>query len=81
MDIGRVCVKLKGKEKGRRCVIVDVIDENFLLVTGPKNLTGVKRRRVNVKHLTFTRDKVSFKRGASDDEVLKTLEGAEIKES
>ncbi|MGC8543565.1 MAG: KOW motif-containing protein, partial [Vulcanisaeta sp.] len=28
-DIGRVCVKVAGREAGRKCVIVDIKDENF----------------------------------------------------
>lgn len=54
-----------------KCVIVDVIDKNFVLVTGPPKLTGVKRRRTNVKHLEPTQEKVDVKKGATDEEVLK----------
>ena len=32
LDIGRVCVKLTGREAGKRCIIVDRIDKNFVLV-------------------------------------------------
>ncbi|MDH5780930.1 MAG: 50S ribosomal protein L14e, partial [Candidatus Bathyarchaeota archaeon] len=35
VEVGRICVKIAGGEAGRRCVIVDVIDKNFMLVTGP----------------------------------------------
>lgn len=73
-DIGSVCVKKAGREKGKKCVVVDVIDKNYVLVTGPKSLTGVKRRRVNVKHLEPTGEKLNVKKGASDEEVQKALE-------
>ncbi|MEM1684787.1 MAG: KOW motif-containing protein, partial [Nanopusillaceae archaeon] len=36
IEIGRICVKLRGREAGRKCVIVDIIDENFIVITGPK---------------------------------------------
>jgi len=75
-DIGRICVKTLGREAGRKCVIVDVIDEKFVLVTGPKNITGVRRRRANVKHLEPTPEILEIQRGASDDEVIKALEVA-----
>ncbi|RLE99076.1 MAG: 50S ribosomal protein L14e [Thermoprotei archaeon] len=75
-DVGRVCVKIAGREAGRKCVIVDIIDDNFVLVTGPKALTGVKRRRANVKHLEPTPYKIDIPRGASDEEVVKALEKA-----
>jgi len=74
MEIGRVCIKTAGREKGKKCVIVDVIDKNFVLVTGPKSLTGVKRRRANIKHLKPTEEKIKIKKGASDEAVLKALQ-------
>lgn len=73
IEIGRICVKLRGREAGRKCVIVDIIDENFVLVTGPKSLSGVKRRKVNVNHIEPTDKKISIKSGASDEEVLQAL--------
>lgn len=79
-DIGRVCVKIAGREAGRKCVVVDIIDDNFVLVTGPKHLTGVKRRRANVKHLEPLPFKIDVQRGASDEEVLKALEQAGLLE-
>ena len=75
-DVGRVCVKLVGKEAGKMCVVVDIVDERFVIVTGPKNLTGVKRRRTNVKHLEPTEYKVEISKGASDEEVAKAIEAA-----
>ncbi len=74
IEIGRICVKISGREAGRKCVIVDIIDENFALITGPKQLTGVKRRRVNIKHIEPTDKIIKIPRGASDEEVLKNLE-------
>ncbi len=75
-DIGRICVKTAGREAGRKCVIIDIIDQNFVLITGPKQLTGVKRRRANIKHLEPTEHKIEISRGASDEEVLKAIESA-----
>ncbi|MCC6058990.1 MAG: 50S ribosomal protein L14e [Thermofilum sp.] len=79
-DIGRICVKTSGREAGRKCVIVDIIDDKFVLVTGPKQLTGVKRRRANVKHLEPLQYKVQIPKGASDEEVLQALEKAGLLE-
>ena len=76
IEVGRICIKTAGRETGRKCVIVDIIDRNFVLVTGPKNLTGVRRRRANINHLRATERKIRIKRGASDEEVLKALEEA-----
>jgi large subunit ribosomal protein L14e len=73
LDVGRICVKLTGREAGSRCVIVDVIDRNYVLVTGPQEMTGVRRRRVNMSHLRPLDEKLDIARNASDDEILKIL--------
>lgn len=74
IEVGRICVKLTGREAGRKCVIVDIIDENFVLVTGPKNVSGVKRRRCNIKHIEPTEYKLEIPKGASDEEVARAIE-------
>lgn len=76
IEVGRICVKLRGREAGRKCVIVDIIDANFVLITGPKSITGVKRRRVNINHIEPLDKKVEISKGASDEEVAKALEEA-----
>ena len=69
IEVGRVCVKLRGREAGSRCVIVDIIDRNYVLVTGPEDLTGVRRRRVNMYHLEPLDEKIEIRRNATDEEV------------
>lgn len=76
IEVGRICVKLYGREAGRKCVIVDMIDKNFVLVTGPKKVNGVKRRRTNVKHLEPTDESIDVKKGASDEDVVRVAEKA-----
>jgi large subunit ribosomal protein L14e len=53
-----------------------MMDKSFVLVTGPKKITGIKRRRANINHLMPLQDKVEVKRGASDEEVTQALEAA-----
>jgi len=74
VDVGRICVKLTGREAGKKCIIVDVVDRNFVLVTGPKQVNGVKRRRVNANHIEPTERSVNIKRGESDEDVMKALD-------
>jgi len=76
IEVGRICVKIAGREAGKRCVIVDLADKNFVLVTGPRKVSGVKRRRVNVNHLEPTQTKINIKRGATDEEVTEALTAA-----
>ena len=60
VDVGRICLKISGRESGHHCVILEVIDKNFALITGPKKITGVKRRRVNINHLMATKHKIKI---------------------
>jgi large subunit ribosomal protein L14e len=76
IEVGRICVKQAGRENGKKCVVIDVMDKSFILVTGPKKITGIKRRRVNINHVMPLQEKIDVKRGASDDEVAQTLEAA-----
>ncbi|MEM5790964.1 MAG: 50S ribosomal protein L14e, partial [Candidatus Aenigmatarchaeota archaeon] len=41
LEVGRVCLKIAGREAGKYCVVLKKIDDNFVLITGPKSLTGV----------------------------------------
>ncbi len=75
-DVGRICVKLSGREAGKKCLVLDVIDKNFALITGPPKLTSVKRRRVNIQHIEATPERVEIKKSATDEEVLRALEKA-----
>jgi large subunit ribosomal protein L14e len=75
-EVGRICVKLSGREAGRKCVVVDVTDKSFVVVTGPKEVTGVRRRRANINHIEPLQDAIEIKRGASDEEITEALKAA-----
>ena len=79
IEVGRICVKTHGRETGKKCVVVEHVDKNFVLVTGPKELTGIRRRRTNVAHLMATKRKVSIKAGTEDEAILKELGSAKLK--
>lgn len=78
IDIGRVCVKTAGREAGRFCVVVKQVDDTFVLITGPKSLTKVKRRRCNVDHLEALSHRISIKSDASDAEVEQALKKGDV---
>ena len=54
IEVGRVCVKIAGREAGEKCAIVEIIDENFVEVVGE----AVKNRRCNIAHLEPTEDTI-----------------------
>lgn len=76
-DIGRICVKIAGKEAGKTCIIVDKIDNKNVLIDG-----DVKRKHCNMAHLEPTKHVLKIKKGASSAEIKKALntEGHEVVE-
>ena len=69
MEVGQVCIKTKGREAGRRVVVLSEAKKGRVLVDGPK----AHRKEVNVLHLFPLKGKVSVKKEASHEEVLKAL--------
>ena len=76
MEVGRICVKIVGREAGKKCVLVDIVDKNFVLITGPKALSDIKRRRANINHIEPTQEKIDINRGATDEEITEALKTA-----
>jgi large subunit ribosomal protein L14e len=74
IEVGRVCTKVQGRESGKKCIVVDQIEKNFVLVTGPEKISGVKRRRCNITHLEPHDQKIDIRKRAGDEEVMKVLE-------
>jgi large subunit ribosomal protein L14e len=74
MEIGRLCVKIAGRDAGNHCVIVDVIDDNFVMIDG-----NVPRKRCNVKHLEPLNIVLKIKKGASTDSVHEAMKSERIK--
>jgi large subunit ribosomal protein L14e len=77
-EVGRVCMKTAGREAGRYCVVLKKEEPGFVLITGPKSLTKVKRRKCNIHHLEPLVEKIKIKSEAPDDEVLKALKEEKV---
>jgi large subunit ribosomal protein L14e len=73
IEPGRVCVKIAGREAGQKCVVIEVLDDNFVLVAGPK----VRKRRCNIDHLEPTPLKIELK-DTSPEGIRKAFEEAKI---
>lgn len=80
IEIGRICIKTHGREMGKKCVVVERVDKNFVVLTGPKELTGVRRRRANVDHLNPTKHKIDIKSGEDDKAVSQALAKAKLED-
>jgi len=64
IEVGRLCVKLAGRDAGKKCVIVEVLDDKFVMVDGE-----TRRRKCNVKHIEPTGEMMDIKKGASHADV------------
>lgn len=76
-DIGRVCIKTRGREANYRCVVLNIIDKNNVLVEGLK----VKRRACNIKHLAPTKDKLEISKEEKSENLKKAIEKAKMTEA
>ncbi len=76
-ELGRLCVKIAGRDAGLKCVVVDIVDDSYVMIDGQ-----TRRRKCNVKHLEPLDKVLKIKKGISHDDVLKELkkEGIEVKE-
>jgi large subunit ribosomal protein L14e len=68
VEVGRVCVKMFGRDAGKRGVVTKVIDANFVnLITS----TRLKERKCNVKHLEMLSEKIDL---GNKEQLAKALE-------
>ncbi len=64
ISIGRICVKIAGRDAGKRCVIVDILEGPFVLIDGE-----TRRRKCNILHLEPLEQKIDIKKNASHEEI------------
>lgn len=68
IEIGRVVVKIAGRDAGKKGVIIDVLDNNCVLVDGE-----TRRRKCNVLHIEPLAQTVKIGKNASHEDVTKIL--------
>ena len=72
--VGQLCIKIAGRDSGKIGVIVEQIDDNFVIIDGQ-----TRRKRCNVTHLETLDKKIDIKPKATHDIVKKELEKLGIK--
>ena len=70
MKVGRLCKKVRGRDAGNYCVVVDRVDKTSVLVDGK----DVRRKKTSIMHLEPMPPMLDIKKGAGTDVVLKALE-------
>jgi len=69
IDVGRVCMKIAGRDAGKLCVVVEVQDESFVVIDG-----ATRRRKCNVRHLEPLEQVLEIKSGADHAAVVSAFE-------
>lgn len=67
-EVGRVCLKIAGRDANQYCVIVKKVDDTFVMVDGQ-----TRRKKVNIKHIEPTQATVDIKEDADHEAVKKAL--------
>lgn len=69
VEIGRLCIKIAGRDSGQFCTVVSIIDKNNVVIDG-----NVRRKKCNLNHLEFLDKILKIKEKATSEEVRKALE-------
>ena len=77
-ELGRLCMKIAGRDAGKKAVIVEVHEDHFVTIDGE-----TRRRKVNIKHLEPLNKVLKIKKGASRADVKKEFSelGIELKDT
>lgn len=76
--VGRLVLKIAGRDAGKKAVIIDQVDENYVLIDGQ-----TRRRKCNINHLEILPQILKIKKAASHNEVKVEFEklGLEVLET
>jgi large subunit ribosomal protein L14e len=75
IEVGRKCIKLAGRDAGKKAIIVEIQDDTYVLIDGE-----VRRKKCNINHLELLNEVVKISKGASSEEVAKAL-GIDLKKT
>lgn len=77
IEVGRVCLKIAGRDSGNFAVVISAIDGNLVMIDG-----NVRRKKCNLKHLEPTSKLLEIKENAPTEQVLAAMKeaGIEVKE-
>jgi large subunit ribosomal protein L14e len=67
-DVGRVCVKIAGRDARKKCVVVEVVDSRYVTIDGE-----TRRRKCNISHLEPLDVVLELENGASNAAVVKAM--------
>ena len=74
VEIGRVCMKVAGRDAGNVAVVVDILENNYVLLDG-----NVRRKKCNARHLEPMKHLLKLEKNAPHEEVMSALKEAGFK--
>jgi len=73
IEVGRVVLKIAGRDANKKGVIIEILDDNYVMIDGQ-----VRRRKCNILHLEPLNKLLKVKDKATHDEVVKLLKAEGI---
>jgi large subunit ribosomal protein L14e len=64
ITVGRLCVKTAGRDAGKKCIVVQQLDKQYVLIDGE-----TRRRKCNITHLEPLPEMIELNEGADHNEV------------
>ena len=68
IEIGRLCVKIAGRDAGKKAIIIDILDDKYVLIDGE-----TRRRKCNILHIEPLNQTIKIEKNASHEHVSKAL--------
>ena len=72
-EVGRIVIKIAGRDAGNTALVIEEIDKNHVLIDG-----NVRRRKCNISHLEPKNEILKIKKGAKTEDVHKIMSAAGI---
>lgn len=74
LEVGRLCVKTAGRDAGKKAVVINILDDKYVLIDGE-----TRRRKCNVAHLEAIEKTIEIKKDAPHEEVIKAFDKLGLK--
>ncbi len=71
VKVGQIAIKIAGRDAGQLCVVIEVLDDNYVLIDGM-----TRRRKCNIDHLEFLGREIKIKKGVNNAEIKVALKTA-----
>jgi len=68
ISVGSICIKNRGRDAGKECVVMSLVDANYVEILCASRK---KRRKCNIRHLEPLGEKIELK--GSDEEIRKAI--------